>query len=122
MTITFTSYPRLDGLRQLHIKRSNYSSVVLSPKRGWEPYGKFATPGKRNTMDAALAVFADNSKPFTGDPPKHPKAGGSAQVECGPFTLTRTDAGKIGGMAVEAVGSYVICNGRIVRCGVAFEE
>lgn len=118
MTITFKSYRRKDGSFMLYVNRSNGVSVGMSPERQFTTYGKGVTDGQRNAVEAALKAFEAVSRPFTGDLSKHsePKA------DCGLFVLAGTDVANIGGMDVGADGAYVIRNGRIAPCGVAFEE
>lgn len=122
MTIIFKPYKRRDGSLMLYINRSNGVSVGLSPERGWAPYGKDATPGKRNAMDASRKAFDLNSVPFTGDLKNHTEGGFCAPIECGPYTLVGTDVCDIGGMTVKSDGSYVISGGRIAKCGEELSE
>jgi hypothetical protein len=119
MQITFKLYRRRDGSLMLYVNRSNKVSVALSPEKGYAPYGRDTTPGMRNAMDAALAVFRHYSEPFTGDLARHTE---NPPVQCGPYTLALTDVANIGGMAVGGDGAYVIRDHRILRCGVAYDE
>lgn len=122
MTITFKSYRRRDNSLMLYVNRSNGVSVGLSPEHGFSSYGKNVTQGQRNAMAAAISAFNNNSIPFTGDLALHDEGGLCAPVDCGGFILVGTDKATIGGMLVKSDGAYVIKNGRIAPCGVAFSE
>lgn len=122
-SITFKPYARRDGTLMLYINRSNGVSIGLSADRGFSPYGKGVTPGQRNAWDAAARVMAEQSEPYTGDLATHDETGYSAAIELGNgYWLAGTDKAMIGGMSVGSDGAYVIRNGRIAQCGVAYDE
>lgn len=122
MQITFKPYARRDGSLMLYVNGSNNASVGISAEAGFSPYGKGATPGKRNTYQAAFRAIHANGVPFTGDISTHDEPG-----FCRPVTLDNgwilvgTDVATIGGMPVGADGSYIIADGLIVRCGTPLD-
>jgi hypothetical protein len=118
MAITFKHYARRDGSVMLYINRDNGVSIGISSDRGFSPYGKDATPGKRNAMNEAVVIMAE-ARPFTGDLTTHTEPGFSAVTElAGGWTIVGTDAATIGGMNVGEDGGYVIYRGHIAKCGV----
>lgn len=118
MNITFNAYRRRDNSQMLYVNASNGVSVGISAERGFSPYGKGATQGQRNAMDAAWEAIRANGKVFTGDLTKHTETG-----FCAPLTLANgwvmvgTDVANIGGMDVGADGGYLIVQGLIVPLG-----
>ena len=122
MKITFRPYQRRDGALMLYINRSNGVSVGISADRGFSPYGRGTTPGMRNAMAAAMAVFRAYAKPFTGDLAAHSEAGLCAVTQLADgWTLVGTDVGSIGGMPVGQDGIYLLRGGKILRCGTYAE-
>jgi len=118
MKITFRPYQRQDGRLMLYINRSNGVSIGISAIRGFAPYGRGSTPGKRNAMAAAKAVFNAYATPFTGDLRTHTEGGLCAVTHLADgWMLVGTDVGSIGGMPVGADGIYIVRHGKILRCG-----
>lgn len=123
MQITFKTYKRRDGQIMLYINRSNRVSVGLSEDRSWAAYGKGVTAGQRNAVAAARAVIRAHGEDFTGDLENHKKAGNPEPIDCGGVvTLAITEIAEVGGMSVRSDGAYVIMDGKIVRCGVPYNE
>jgi hypothetical protein len=117
MKITFRPYRKRDNSLMLYINRSNGVSVGISADRGFAPYGRGATPGKRNAMTAALAVFNAYAVPFTGDLATHTEDGFCAVTPLADgWTLVGTDVCNIGGMQVGSDGMYIVRNNKILRC------
>ena len=117
MPVTFKHYTRRDGSMMLYVNRDNGVSVGISSTHGFAPYGKDATPGKRNAMTEAHAVMAA-SRPFTGDLASHSETGFCAVANLADgWTLVGTDRANVGGMDVGEDGGYVIYKGRIAKCG-----
>jgi|TARA_R110002020_G_scaffold281641_1_gene497382 hypothetical protein len=121
MKIKLCSYRKRNGDLMLYINRSNRVSVGVTTE-GFSPYARRTTNGERNAYNAALQLFADSGKPFTGDLSLHKELGFCAPVSCGDFVLVGTDVGTIGGMSVEADGGYVVSNDRILPQNVWIEE
>jgi hypothetical protein len=106
----------------LYINRSNGVSIGISADRGFAPYGRGSTPGMRNAMAAAMAVFRTYATPFTGDLAAHIETGLCAVTPLADgWTLVGTDTGSIGGMPVGQDGHYLIKGGQILRCGTYAE-
>ena len=118
MKITFRPYNRRDGSVMLYINRSNGVSVGISAERGFAPYGRGTTPGMRNAMAAAKAVFNAYAEPFIGDLNKHDEGGYCAVTPLADgWTLVGTDVCNIGGMPVGSDGFYIVRHGKILQCG-----
>lgn len=113
MKITFKPYMRRDGSLMLYVNNDRKVSIGLSPEKGFAPWGKDATEGKRKLWDAAFAAFDAHAAVFTGSIDAHdePKA------VCGPFTVLITDVARIGGQSVGSDGAYIVRDGRVLRCG-----
>ncbi len=121
MKTKLCSYRKRNGDLMLYINRSNRVSVGVTTE-GFSPYARRTTNGERNAYNAALQLFADSGKPFTGDLSLHKEPGFCAPVSCGDFVLVGTDVGTIGGMAVGADGGYVVFKDRILPQNVWIEE
>ena len=121
MKIKLCSYAKRNGDLMLYINRSNRVSVCVTTE-GFSPYGRRTTNGERNAYNAALQIFADSGKPFTGDLLIHEEPGFCAPVSCGDFTLVGTDVATIGGMPVDSDGGYVVSNDRILPQNVWITE
>lgn len=119
MSICFRPYRRRDGSLMLYINRSNGVSVGISAERGFAPYGKGSTPGKRNAYAAAFAAIERHGRRFTGDLARHTEGGFCAPVKlANGWTLVGTDVANIGGMDVGSDGAYIVtADGLIVACG-----
>ena len=123
MKISLKPYQRRDGSMMLYINRSNGVSVGISVERGFSPYGKDATPGRRNAYDAAVAAIKANGKPFSGDLAMHTEGGLCAPVKlANGWVLVGTDVANIGGMSVGSDGSYLIAYGLIVPMAHPLDE
>lgn len=123
MKISLTPYQRRDGSLMLYINRSNGVSVGISPERGFSPYGKDATAGKRNAYEAAVAAIKAHGKPFTGDLAQHKETGFCAPVTlANGWVIVGTDVATIGGMAVGSDGGYLIAYSLIVPMAHPLDE
>lgn len=123
MQISFKSYKRRDGSMMLYINRSNGVSIGISAERGFSPYGKDSTEGKRNAFNAAFKVIRDHGKPFTGTIENHKEEGYCAPVKLSNgWVMIGTDTGNIGGMPVGEDGGYIIADGQILKMNVAYDE
>lgn len=116
MQITINPYRRKDGSWMIFVNNDRGVSIGLSEERGFAPYGRDGTPGKRKLWDAVFPAFQSSADAvaFTGDFAAHaePKA------DCDPFKLLVTDVCDLGGMTVGEDGAYVVYQGRVLRCGL----
>jgi len=117
LTISLDDRARRNRSRMLCIGRSDGTSVAITPKYGFQPYGPGASEGKRQAVQAAVAVVRAYGQLFTGDIALHTEGGCCAPVQCGNWVLVGTDIANVGGMSLDADGAYVIHGGYILGCG-----
>jgi hypothetical protein len=107
MNIKFNPYRRRDGTWMIYVNNDRGVSIGLSEERGFSPYGRDSTEGKRklfNAMMPALRAAAENRGPVDYAAHAEPKA------DLDFFKLLITDVATVGGLPVGSDGAYLLLN------------
>ncbi len=116
MAIKFNPYRKRNNELMVYVNNTD-NKVSVGLNGPYSPYSKFMTQGKRNLVDLAAKVFAENAVPFTGDIGEHKEE----SADCGAYTLCLTDVANVGGHKTGSDGAFLVRDGKILDCNHFYE-